>query len=83
MTICEKQKWQQATQFRQTAEWGMCAMKSVFPRIKEKIMYKTKGRRKVMLNLMVLLYNYRLEHVGLNEIQTTFVGALKNQYGEE
>jgi DDE superfamily endonuclease len=83
MSAREKLRWKQATQFRQTAEWGMRAMKSAFPRIKEKIMYETKGRRKLMLNLMVLLYNYRSEHVGLNEIKTTFVDALRNRYGED
>jgi hypothetical protein len=58
MTPQQELHWKQATQFRQTAEWGMRAIKSAFPCIKEKIMYETKGRRKVMLNLMVLRYNY-------------------------
>jgi hypothetical protein len=79
MTPQEELAWKQATQFRQTAVWGMHTIKSAFPCIKEKIMYETKGRQEVMLNLMVLLYSYRLKHVGLNEIETTFVGALRNR----
>jgi hypothetical protein len=83
MTPREELAWKQATKFCQTAEWGMRAIKSAFPRIKERIMYETKGQWKVMLNLMVLLYNYPLKHVGLNEIETTFFCLLRHCVGED
>jgi len=38
----------------------MRGFQSSFPRLKEKILYEERGERKIMLNLMVLQYNFRL-----------------------
>jgi len=53
-----------ATSVRQMAEWGMQGFQSSFPRFKDKVIYKERGERKIMLNLMVLLHNFRVTKVG-------------------
>ena len=65
----------EATSLRQAAEWGMRAIQSAFPRLKDAIPHETNGgiERKIMLKLVVLLYNFRLEYVGLNQIRNTYV----------
>ena len=67
----------EATSLRQAAEWGMRALQSAFPRLKDTIRYEVDGgtERKIMLKLVVLLYNFRVEHVGLNQIRNTYVPA--------
>jgi DDE superfamily endonuclease len=64
---------QEATALRQAAEWGMHALQSSFPRLKDRIHYETNGERKVFLQLLPLLYNYRTNMVGLNQIRNTYV----------
>jgi len=64
----------QATQLRQAAEWGMYAIQSAFPRLTEALKYEECGKeRRVYLMLMCLLYNFRLETVGLNQIRNVYV----------
>ena len=64
----------QATSLRQAAEWGMRAIQSAFPRLKDKIKYEADAvERKLMIKLVVMLYNFCLEHVGLNQIRNTYV----------
>ena len=55
----------------------MRALQSAFPRLKDTIRYEVDGgtERKIMLKLVVLLYNFRVEHVGLNQIRNTYVPA--------
>jgi len=62
---------QQATSLRQAAEWGMGAIQSAFPKMKDRIKIEENGERRVVLHLLPLLYNCRLEHVGLNQIRNT------------
>jgi hypothetical protein len=63
----------QATSLRQAAEWGMRAIQSSFPRLKDRIHYENNGERKIFLSLLPLLYNYRTNLVGLNQIANTYV----------
>jgi len=64
----------QATQLRQTAEWGMRAIQSAFPRLTETLKFEECGKeRRVYLMLMCLLYNFRVETVGLNQIRNVHV----------
>jgi DDE superfamily endonuclease len=68
---------QQATSLRQAAEWGMRAIQSSFPRLKDRIMYEESGvERRVFLSLVTLLYNYRLHYVGLNQLRNTYMPHL-------
>jgi hypothetical protein len=62
----------EATSLRQSAEWGMRAIQSAFPRVTNRIRYEEKGTRAIMMRCMVLLYNFRLKNVGLNQIQTVY-----------
>jgi DDE superfamily endonuclease len=63
----------EATSLRQSAEWGMRALQGAFPRLREPIKYKQKGERGRILLLVPLPYNFRLEVVGLNQIQNVHV----------
>jgi DDE superfamily endonuclease len=69
----EFRKAVEATSLRQASEWGMRAIQSAFPRLKDAIKYEENGERKRILKLVPLLYNYRLEIVGLNQIRNTYV----------
>jgi DDE superfamily endonuclease len=64
---------QEATSLRQAAEWGMRAIQSSFPRLKDRIHYETNGERRVFLQLLPLLYKYCMKLVGLNQIGSTYV----------
>jgi len=62
----------QATSLRQAAEWGMRAIQGAFPRLKDAIHYEENGERRVFLSLVPLLYNFRPETVGLNQLRNTY-----------
>jgi hypothetical protein len=66
----------EAAAIRQMAEWGMQAFQGSFPRLKEKIRFEERGERKIRLNLMVLLYNFRASKVGQNQIQNIYLPFL-------
>ena len=70
-----------ATSIRQLSEWGMRMIQGQFPRLKDHIRYEEKGERRVILNLMVLLYNYQCSRVRQNQILNTFMHSKKNYYG--
>ena len=70
MNIC---RHEQATSMRQAAEWGMRAIQSAFPRLRDRIRFEVNGERRIYLSLLPLLYNFRLSTVGLNQIRNTYV----------
>jgi len=61
-----------ATSMRQSAEWGMKAFQSSFPRIKDRIPWEYKGKRKLVLKMLILLYNFRTRLVGINQIRNVY-----------
>jgi len=65
-----------ATPMRQSAEWGMRAFQSSMPRIKDRMKFEEHGERKVTLTVMILLYILRAWMVGINKLQSFYVGAL-------
>ncbi|KAG9404967.1 hypothetical protein AC1031_004065 [Aphanomyces cochlioides] len=69
----------QATSLRQTAEWGMRALKGSFPRLKDRLVYEERGERRLILNMMVLLFNFRTRLVGINQIQSTYMPYLSKE----
>jgi hypothetical protein len=81
-TAEEMLMFQQATSVRQAAEWGMRAFQGSFPRLKSTMHYEEYGLRRDILNFVVLLYNYRANTVGLNQIRTTFMPHLEGTTGE-
>ena len=48
-----------------------------FPRLKDPLQLEEFGERKVVLKLMVLLYNYQTSKVGMNQILNTFMSRTK------
>jgi DDE superfamily endonuclease len=70
----------QATSMRQSAEWGMRAFQGSFRRFKNAIIYEERGERKITLQLAVLLFNWRANTVGLNQIRTRFMPYLDREY---
>ena len=71
-----------ATSLRQLSEWGMRGFQASFPRLKDPLMYEERGERKVILQMMVLLYNFRASTVGQNEIQSSFMASLERDANE-
>lgn len=67
----------QATSLRQAAEWGMHAIQSSMPRLRDRFLYEEEEKehreREVIMKLVPLLYNFRLEFVGLNQLRNTYV----------
>ena len=59
----------QATSLRQLSEHGMRMIQGQFPRLKDNMQLEEFGERKVVLHLMVLLYNYQASKIGINQIQ--------------
>ena len=66
----------EATSMRQAAEWGMHSFQSSFPRIKDRLVYEERGERKVIIKMMLLLYNYRARMVGINQIKNVYMPHL-------
>jgi hypothetical protein len=72
-TALQRRIRHQATFLRQSAEWGMRALQGSFPRLKDRIIYlDDMADRKVFLNLIPMIYNFRTMFVGLNQIRSTF-----------
>jgi hypothetical protein len=70
----------EATSLRQASEWGMRALQSAFPRLKDELRFEQTGERGRILKLVPLLYNFRLEAVGLNQIRNTYVPAWNKEW---
>jgi hypothetical protein len=70
---------EEATSMKQSAEWGMRALQGSFPRIKDRFAYEERGERRLVLKMIVLLYNYRANKVGINQIRNTYMPALDVQ----
>ena len=66
-----------ATSVRQSSEWGMRALQGAFPRLKDTIPYDERGESKLLLQLVVLMYNYRTSKIGLNQIRSVYKCAYK------
>mgnify|MGYP003840563507 CR=1 FL=1 len=66
-----------ATSMRQSAEWGMRSFQSSFPRIKDRLVYEENGERKLILQMLVLLFNYRANKVGISQIKNTHMPHLQ------
>ena len=67
----------EATSLRQSAEWGMRALQSSFPRLKDKIRWEMRGERKWIMKCAVYLYNFWVMTVGQNQIRSVFMPWLE------
>ena len=73
----------QATALRQLSEHGMRMIQGQFPRLKDPMELEEFGDRKVILNLMVLLYNFQASEVGINHILNSFMSRTEGFYSYE
>ena len=62
-----------ATSIRQLSEWGMRMIQGQFPRVTDTLVFDEVGDRRVVLRLLVHLYNFNCAQVGCNEILTFFM----------
>ena len=67
----------QATSLRQLSEHGMRMIQGQFPCLKDNLQLEEFGERKVVLHLLVLLYNYQTSKVGMNQILNSFMSKTK------
>jgi hypothetical protein len=72
-----------ATSVRQLSEWGMRTIQAQFPRLNDALDYEENGERKVVLQLMVLLYNYQCVEIGINQILNSFMAGEDSFYGRK
>ena len=68
----------QATSLRQLSKWGMRGLQASFPRLRDRLRYEEQGERKLIIQVIVLLYNFRAATVGQNQIQSIFMPWLEN-----
>jgi hypothetical protein len=59
------------TSLRQASEWGMRGMQGTFPRCKKRLPGDDKMRR-LVLDAIVLVHNFRADYVGYSQIRTVF-----------
>ena len=59
------------TSLHQASEWGMRGMQGSFPRCKKRLPTESRKRR-IVLESIILIHNFRTELVGSNQIKTVF-----------
>jgi len=77
------QRKRQATSMRQAAEWGMRAIQSSFPCLKDTFVYEDTGERRILMKMLCLLYNLRARSVGINQIKNVFMKQLEEDANNE
>ena len=63
----------QAASAGQASEWGMRALQSSFPRLKDRILYEQRGERKLILLSIVKIFSLRSRLVGFNQILSSYM----------
>ena len=69
----------EATSMYQATEWEMCAFQSSFPHVKDHFLYEEKGERKLVLQMLILLYNFWARMVGINQIRNVYMSNLNHK----
>ena len=54
----------------------MQGLQGSFPRLKDRIIYEENGERAIVLKFITLLYNYRVQSVGINQILNHYMPSL-------
>ena len=67
----------EATAMRQASEWGMRALQSSFPRLKDRMRFEETGERKIIMKMLILLFNVHSRRVGINQVLNTYMPALQ------
>ena len=71
-----------ATSVRQLSEWGMRGLQGSFPRLRDRIPWEERGERKLLMQLVIYLFNYRTTVVGLNQIAVVYKKHLSTTANE-
>ena len=69
-----------ATKLWQLSEHGMRQIQAQFPWLKDRLLFEEFDERKVILNLMILMYNFNTAKIGINEILNSFMSKTKGFY---
>jgi hypothetical protein len=77
------QRKRQAMSMRQAAEWGMRAIQSSFPHLKDTFVYEDTGEHRILMKMLCLLYNLRTCSVGINQIKNVFMKQLEEDANNE
>eukprot|EP00536_Pseudo-nitzschia_multiseries_P007318 jgi/Psemu1/17682/gm1.17682_g len=56
---------------RQMSEWGMRQIQGGFPQLKDNMLLEETGDRRIILKLVVVLYNFQTTKVGINTTLNT------------
>jgi hypothetical protein len=73
LTNAKIQQNVQATSLCQMAEWGIRALQGSFSRLKDKIAFMDdQTDRKLFLSIIPLLFNFRTNVLGINQITSHF-----------
>jgi DDE superfamily endonuclease len=76
LTQGEEEFLKQAKKLRYSAEWGMRAIRSSFPRVNDTIRYEENGFRGLFLECMTYLYNFRVVEMEMNQIRSVYVKSI-------
>ena len=68
----------EATSMRQSAEWGMGLLRSSFRRMRDRLRFDDLGERKLTFRMYFLLFNYRSNSVGINQIRNVYMPQVNN-----
>ena len=68
---------------RQAAEWGMRSIQSLFPRLKDQFVHEKGSEQRIVLKMIVLLYNHCACLVGINQIRNVYLACLNVDAGQE
>ena len=67
----------------QAPEWGMRAIQSAFPHLKDTFVYEDTGERRILMKMLCLLYNLPTRSVGINQIKNVFMKHLEEDANNE
>jgi hypothetical protein len=77
------QRKRQVTSMRQAAEWGMRAIQSSFPHLKDTFVYEDTGEHHILMKMVCLLYNLHARTVEINQIISVFMKDLNEDANNE
>ncbi len=62
-----------ATSIHQSSVWGMRRFQASFPTMKDEFHMETQVERRIILLLVVYLFDYRMNLVGCNQVRSSFM----------
>ena len=61
----------------------MRSIQFLFPRLKDRFIYEEGGEQRIVLKMIVLLYNLRARLVGINQIRNVYLACLNVDANQE